>query len=120
MTKVKYINPKTHTTYSLYREYGTPRYHVAIFREAPLPENINVLFYNGPYELDKALEIIKNRKRPPKDDYSNKQERYDAWINDNRVRVVAEECVSQEGTVVVQSERRARNLSVFSIKSLTL
>jgi hypothetical protein len=90
---------KTHITYSLYREYDSLRYHVAIYREAPLPEKINVLFYNGPYELDKALEIIKNRKRPPKDSYSNKQERYDAWIKDNRVRVVAEECVSQEGTV---------------------
>lgn len=90
---------KIHTTYSLYREYGTPRYHVAIFREAPLPEKINVLFYNGPYELDKALEIIKNRKRPPKDDYSNKQERYDAWIKDNQVKVVAEEFVIQDGAV---------------------
>lgn len=50
---------KTHTTYSLYREYGTLRYHVAIFREAPLPEKINVLFYNGPYELDKALRLLR-------------------------------------------------------------
>lgn len=91
---------KTYITYSLYREYGSLRYHVAIYREAPLPEKINVLFYNGPYELDKAIDIIKNQKRPPKDSYSNKQERYDAWIKDNRVKVVAEECVSQDGTLL--------------------